>query len=584
MTAAAYSFKIRLMLHKAQTFCLFLLGLGLPLHGALTVFAPEPWRWWKEIVLIILCGLLCVPLVHYVRQSDGLKACVKRLSKQPVFWALLFLFWGLFLVLINQDLHTALVAFRYLGLGFFAMVLGYWLWKTSLFSGKNGYTKSLQLFHNFCTGLWLGVFLSTAFGVWAKFAGGHEVLQHWYSNTISSWVPGQTLPLYHQVGNFVRLQGTSSGPVEYSHLAVLALWYSWFCVGGYAQKWRLAFGVTSLMLIFGIIQSGSRAALLGALILALAYWYQYLKPYLKVKPFTWTADKGAALLLVVIVMAGMLKFTLSETILGSNSFLNNNIVRISDGDHLSRPIQAFNKALERPILGSLGELGPAARAKNLAESDNDQAMIAESVPFDIAAQLGFVGLGLWGLCLFFLFKTVGEPLRILLIAFTPLMLLATIFDMAPLSISFFMILGLGLAWPKVKAASIKDHQTVFNLKRLAFKRYVEAVWGWKDAAQKQFVAQELAQGGIYLLELDNQTIATYCLLPETDHTKVFSFYVHPAYQSLGLGRFILNTLVNAKELRLLVLKVNSSAHDFYLSQGFKVDGEDEYHYHLSRVT
>jgi hypothetical protein len=91
----------------------------------------------------------------------------------------------------------------------------------------------------------------------------------------------------------------------------------------------------------------------------------------------------------------MAKFTLSKAVLGDIELLNKNVVRISDIDHLTRPIEAFKVALENPVTGVLGAFGPAARAKNLKENNIDYAPIAESVPFDIAAQMGFVGLLLW---------------------------------------------------------------------------------------------------------------------------------------------------------------------------------------------
>lgn len=63
---------------------------------------------------------------------------------------------------------------------------------------------------------------------------------------------------------------------------------------------------------------------------------------------------------------------------------------------------------------------------------------------------------------------------------------------------------------------------------------------------------------------------------------MFSFYVHPFFQSKGLGRYLLNEVMPAGDLRLEVLKVNTSAQAFYESQGFKLVGNDEYHVHLAR--
>lgn len=577
-----------LMLQRTKEVLLFILGFGLPLHGLLTVFSPDSFRWWKEGALFLLAAIVILNLVQNLFKNNAIDSCLrkndkKRILSQPMLWAFLLLLWGLFLVLINKDLHTALVAFRYLGLGFFATLLGYTLWRTGLFSGKNGYLLGVKFFHNFCTGLLLGVIASTVLGVWAKFFGGFAVLEKWYSQTISSWVPGQTIPIYHQVGDFIRLQGGSSGPVEYAHLAVLAVWYVLFFSPFKLFKSLWLKSVLICVLGFGVFQSGSRAALIGLVILIFGFGWLQLKNRCKWPSIKWSADKLAALLLVLIVITGMIKFTASKAILGDIEFLNKNIVRVSDIDHLKRPLEAFDKALERPLLGNLGELGPAARAKNLAAHNNDQALIAESVPFDMLAQLGFMGLLLWILFFVSFYWRASTELRVLLLAFVPMMLLATIFDMSPVAISFFFVLSLGLVWPQIRRADSTDFESVFKLKKLAFRRYVEQVWGWKEAEQKKFVTQELAQGGIYLVWLEGQIVGTYCLVPADKETQLFSFYIHPDYQSLGLGSVILNNIMPAGNLRLTVLKVNFSAKAFYQSHGFRVTDEDDFHWHLSRI-
>jgi len=572
------------MLHRFKTLVLFILGFALPWHGAITVFGPDLARFWKEALLGVLLITTILSLCYDIKTLSAAKLRERFLNRPVLLWGILFLSWGLVLVLLNQDLHTALVAYRYLGLGVFALLLGLLMWKTTFQSVKNGHHFGLDFFHKFCTGLTFGVFTGTIFGLWAKFAGGHAVLAQWYSNTISSWVPGQTIPLYHQVGDFIRVQGASSGPVEYSHLAVLGLWYVLFfkSVSGLQRTEIRAF--IGLFLITGIWQSGSRAALLGAFILLVAKLYFVTKPKWPSFNFKWTVDKAAAALLVVIVLTGMAKFTLSKAVLGDIELLNKNVVRISDIDHLTRPIEAFKVALENPVTGVLGAFGPAARAKNLKENNIDYAPIAESVPFDIAAQMGFVGLLLWLGFIGFVFLQSATWLRVLIVCFTPLMLLATIFDMTPVSISFYLILGLGLGLPRVQEATLKDHPSVFNLKRLAFKRYTQQVWPWVEADQKNYVAQELAGGGIYLVQLEGAVVATFCLVPKADYTMVYSFYVHPEKQSLGLGAYLLNEVITGAALHLQVLKVNSGAKAFYLSHGFKTTGEDKNHWYLQRLT
>jgi|GEM_PF-3036771 len=504
------------MFRVITTTTLALIGFLLPWHGAITVFGPEVARWWKEVLLLALTIALGFSLFKYGKAF--LKSFKAHLAS-PYLWMILFLLWGLFLVFINEDLHTAVVAYRYLGFGFFAMLLSVMCWKMGLVCGKNGHLYGIKVFHIFATSLVLGVLTSTVFGVWAKLLGGFAVLQAWYSNTISSWVPGQTIPLYHQAGDFVRLQGGSSGPVEYAHLAVIAVWYIlFFKVKSVATSYAL---VPVLILVFGIYHSGSRAALLGVLILALLWSWKVLRSRYNIKSIDWSADKLAAGLLVLIVLTGMLKFTFSKAVLGEIEVMNKNIVRISDSDHFTRPIEALNMAL--------------------------------------------------------------NELKALVLTFAPLMLLATIFDMTPVSLGFYIVLGLGLALPLVKPVGKAQHTEVFNLKRSAFKPYVAKVWGWQDREQQKFVAQELELGGVELIYFEGEPISTFSLESHTKGLNVYSFYVHPLYQSQGLGSVILNRVIPAHNLHLKVLKVNSRAKAFYEIHRFEVVGEDEHHWHLQRL-
>ena len=578
------------MLERAKIVLLVSLGFGLPWHGALTVFGPDWVRWWKEGALALLFLLVCFQGLKNVKfeilNFKWARSFIIQHSKSPIFYAFLFLLWGGLLLVLSTDLHTSLVALRYLALGGFVFLLGYSLWKLPLISGKNGYDGATKLFHHLCTSLLLGVLTSSLFGLWAKFAGGYQVLSGWYSNTISSWVPGQTLPLYHEAAGFIRLQGASSGPIEYSHLAVMALWYALCAQPQLVQRqwWRLLlWGASVALLLLGIVQSGSRAAALAALILLLgALWFRY-REKLNLQAWRWSADKLVAGLLVLIVLVVMVKFTLARSILGDISLLNKNIVRISDVDHIKRPLEAFEMALDSPVTGNLGALGPAARAKNLQAYNNDQAPIAESVPFDVLAQLGVVGFLLWLLFWGFYWGKAPPSLKLLCLAFAPLMLLATIFDMTPLSISFYLVLALGLALPSLKLASRSDEPTVLELKRLAFKTYVEKVWGWHEAEQKQLVKREFDLGGIYLVQQEGETKGTVSLQSQDYYYEVFSFYLHPQHQGAGLGKVLLNQVFPAQPLHLQVLKVNSRAHSFYVQHGFVVTGENQHHYLMKRL-
>lgn len=335
--------------------------------------------------------------------------------------SLSFLIWLMALVFINEDLKTSLVAARYLGLG-----MGVFLVVSRLnFLGKikEGDIK------NITSAFILGVCTSVVFGLWAHFLGGYGILQHWYSQTISSWVPGQTIPLYHETAGIIRIQGASSGPVEFAHLLLLAFVVLPFTAWKpKTKRFFLAF------LITGIIFSLTRAVWLGIVLYLLLTWFQQKKISFK---------KIGIIALGGIILVGSAFFipSVQELVLRSES----------TKEHLLRPLEVFKIGLKNPFLGNLGQVGPAARAKNLELYNDDKAPIAENIFIDIWAQTGFVGF-LLIFCFWASFFRKPYPKSIRLILVTVFVgSLASIFDMTPLSICYFCFIAIMNKPLKIKA-------------------------------------------------------------------------------------------------------------------------------------
>ena len=426
------------MLKKVIGYLIVVLALGLPFHGVISVFLPDCFRFWKEAVLVILLGV-----VIYLELRTTLRFETKNprspLKKRGLIYSLLFLGWGSLLVFLSEDKQTAFVAFRYLGMGFLVYLIF-----SRLFTvyGEKWKEEVLQKFSRYF--IWSCV-ASVLFGTWAKFLGGYEVLKQFYSTTISSWVPGQTLPLYHEAGGLIRMQGGSSGPIEFSHLLLVAIFLSlcWYppqsspfgkgggCLSSPLRRgsWRGFWVQTGIVIIlfFGIYQSYSRAALL-ALVVGGGIW-------LAVQRFFQKWKRGFIGLLLVFVIGG-------GVFLGiDSSFRNKLLERGGTSDHFTRPIEAFQMGLYRPFLGSLGALGPAARAKKLSENNDDQAPIAENVFVDYFAQLGLIGLVLAIGFFVSVFWKVQKQWWPFVGGFLVVTNLATIFDMTPVAIVFFIMLS-----------------------------------------------------------------------------------------------------------------------------------------------
>ena len=399
---------------KIALFLILVLALGLPFHGALTVFPPECFRYWKELVLGLLLGMSIGKMVWtWWKKRESFPILVNA-----EWLAFLFLLWGAVLVISSDDWQTALFAFRYLGFGFLVYLI---FSRLFVFYGGVWKQEVFQKFSSYFVGSCLA---SVLFGVWAKFLGGFEVLRSFYSTTISSWVPGQALPLYHEANGVVRLQGGGSGPIEFSHLLLLAVFLSFYFKFGRSFWGR---GFILLILLFGIYQSYSRAALL-ALVVGGGIWIFFQAFFKKWRKVCLVGS-------LFLVLGGGMFFGLSQ------DFQKKFLERGGTSEHFTRPLEAIQVGLDRPFLGHLGQLGPAARALHLREKNDDQALIAENVFVDYFAQLGIVGVFLAFAFFVSVFWRVQESWFPLIGGFLVVAHLATIFDMTPLSIAFFLVLS-----------------------------------------------------------------------------------------------------------------------------------------------
>ncbi|MCF7917627.1 hypothetical protein K9L27_01310 [Candidatus Gracilibacteria bacterium] len=275
--------------------------------------------------------------------------------------------------------------------------------------------------------LW-GCTVSVVFGIWGKYLGGFEVLQHFYSTTISSWVPGQVLPLYHGTGEAIRMQGASSGPIEFAHVLMVGMaiiLFRFLPIQLYQGKMKWFVAALAVLTFFGIVESLSRAVIL-ILVIWMLYFRFFPKGVCTMPSFRKTR---VWILLFFFILAGGGIFLMNKK----------SVQRLSDSDHFIRPLQAIQIGIQKPIMGHLGEFGPAARLRNLQTYNNDQAPIAENVFADWFAQLGLIGLAL-GIGFFVsLFRDTRREHWPFLVATVLASQVATIYDMTPISISFFLM-------------------------------------------------------------------------------------------------------------------------------------------------
>jgi len=394
---------------------LFFTGFLLPWHGAITVFLPDEFRWWKEVFLVIFFTLALAREIKNFRTGKKIGISTAEIV------AIAFLAWLAILVAIGGFQQDQIVAARYLGLGFFTFLV---------FSRLHRGNFDSEIFKKFAVGLVSSGVFSVFFGIWAKFFGGFEILRNFYSTAISSWVPGQKIPIFHEIDGVSRMQGGSSGPIEFSHLLVIAIFAVAFLP--IARKFKF---ILVAILAVGVAQSASRAAIVAVMLLGIFAWIfsKIKKSNLKIANFSkkiveiFTPKK-----LAIATFASIFIFAL---------ILPKILDRTGDSDHFSRPLVAIRAGFDRPIFGNLGSFGPAARIRNLREKNDDRAPIAENVFADAFAQTGLLGLALVLAFWIAIFRSAHQKFRPFLIAIFFTANLATIFEMTPIAIAVFLTFG-----------------------------------------------------------------------------------------------------------------------------------------------
>ncbi len=88
----------------------------------------------------------------------------------------------------------------------------------------------------------------------------------------------------------------------------------------------------------------------------------------------------------------------------------------------------------------------------------------------------------------------------------------------------------------------------------------------------------------YIILLSNERVGTIKYREHDDKIELIQIQIHPDYQSLGLGRAVLEKIITfaiskLKFVELKVLKVNPARH-LYERLGFVIVGGDEYEFHM----
>jgi len=129
-------------------------------------------------------------------------------------------------------------------------------------------------------------------------------------------------------------------------------------------------------------------------------------------------------------------------------------------------------------------------------------------------------------------------------------------------------------------ATDKDFDFVYELKKIAYKEYIEQTWGWDEEFQMNFHKENFSTANTKIITVENKPIGTVDVKEEDKRIFISGLYLLPEYQSKGIGSSILADIEKdakaaVKRLELEVLRVNIRAEKLYKRLGFEMVEGDE---------
>ncbi len=130
-----------------------------------------------------------------------------------------------------------------------------------------------------------------------------------------------------------------------------------------------------------------------------------------------------------------------------------------------------------------------------------------------------------------------------------------------------------------RCATDADRSWLWDIYQDLLKPCITSQWGWDEEFQRQLFKNDLPLHEFVIHSKSGIDVAASLVRNESDHYYVKMLLVVEEYQSMGIGRFLMERLISkaqhdTKNIRLSVIKTNDVA-GFYEKLGFIRTGEDD---------
>ena len=137
----------------------------------------------------------------------------------------------------------------------------------------------------------------------------------------------------------------------------------------------------------------------------------------------------------------------------------------------------------------------------------------------------------------------------------------------------------------LRPATEKDYDFLWWLHGATMRDYVEAIWGWDEAVQRQFFQVRFNPARMQIVECAGEAVGYISVERREASIFLVAIEIAPGYQGQGIGTGLIRDLQDEAErqgvpLKLQVLQGNP-ARRLYEQLGFVPTGETETHIMMS---
>jgi ribosomal protein S18 acetylase RimI-like enzyme len=126
----------------------------------------------------------------------------------------------------------------------------------------------------------------------------------------------------------------------------------------------------------------------------------------------------------------------------------------------------------------------------------------------------------------------------------------------------------------LRPATIDDAPLFYSTIDLTMHDFILAIWGrWDEARVQQEAIDDSTSPHAQVIQIDQRAVGVWQVEQHATHLQLIQIYLLPAYQRLGIGTALMNSLISTAQqhhlpIRLRVMVINP-AKKFYEQLGFR---------------